>query len=215
MNAIEHTDLSKPIYDKVKQMILSNELKPGEKIVQEKIAKQLGVSRTPLHKALQQLEFDYFVESIPRRGMYVRKTDIKELIDVFDTREGLETIAVRLAIENNPHELAYELRTLFKPFESSINSINMEAYAYADDQFHKLLVKYSGNDILNRLYIFGNINSMVVQTGLLRSPAETYKEHIDIIEAIEKQNTELAEVLVKNHIRLSRNILAMQLVNED
>lgn len=63
---IFHTDLSKPIYDKIKSMILSNELRPGQKIVQEKIAFMLGVNRLPLNKALQFLEHEMLVVSIPR-----------------------------------------------------------------------------------------------------------------------------------------------------
>ena len=59
---IEHSDLSLPVYEKLKEMILNYELKPGEKLLQEKLAKQLGVSRTPLLKAMQMLEYDFLVE---------------------------------------------------------------------------------------------------------------------------------------------------------
>jgi len=74
-------------------MILAGELKPGEKLPQEKIAEQLGVSRMPLHKAFVMLEDEFLVESIPRRGIFIRKPDIQEIIDAFECREGLEGIA--------------------------------------------------------------------------------------------------------------------------
>ena len=81
---IEYTDLSQPIYKRLKEMIRNGELKQGEKIVQEKIAEELGVSRTPLMKALLALENEYLVESIPRRGMYLRVLDYKEIIDIYN-----------------------------------------------------------------------------------------------------------------------------------
>src|SRR5882757_227518 len=98
---IEHSELSQPVYKKLKDMILTHELIPGQKIVQEKIAKQLGVSRTPLLKALQMLEYEMLVESVPRRGMFVKNMDWQEMVEVFDCRECLEGMAVKLLTEKN------------------------------------------------------------------------------------------------------------------
>src|ERR1700748_1369212 len=99
-------------------MILSDELIPGQKIVQEKIAKQLGVSRTPLLKALQMLEYEMLVESIPRRGMFVKQMDWQEMVEVCDGRECLEGMAVNLLTENKNTAVLQKLQKLMEPFLS-------------------------------------------------------------------------------------------------
>jgi len=70
---MEHVELVDRLYLTVKQMILDQQLVPGQKLVQEKLATELGVSRSPLLKALQRLESELLVESFPRRGMYVKQ----------------------------------------------------------------------------------------------------------------------------------------------
>ncbi len=97
---IEYQDLSYEVYKRLKAMILANEFEPGQKLKQEEIATMLGVSRMPLHKAFQILENEMLVENLPRRGFYVTKIDINQLIDAFECREALEGVAVRRATSN-------------------------------------------------------------------------------------------------------------------
>lgn len=206
---IEHTDLSRPVYEKLKSMILSNELKPGQKILQEKIATQLGVSRTPLLKALQMLEYEYLVESIPRRGVFVKVIDFKEMIDVFDCREGIESVAVRLiASKADRVNIVNELEALFEPFVLNSDKININDYRDADEVFHKKLVQRSGNPILDRIFIYGNIHSRVIQMGLVRPPEETLSEHLNVLQAIKDGDVQKAEFEMKQHIRKSRDMIA-------
>ncbi len=115
-----HTNLASLIYSQVKKLILSKELRPGEKIVQDRLAGQLGVSRTPLIKALQMLEAEFLVESIPRRGMFVKEISTKELIDAFECREVLEGAAARLAAKRITDTEVGKLQTLFAPFQGDI-----------------------------------------------------------------------------------------------
>lgn len=203
---IEHAELSKPVYDKIKEMILAQELKPGEKIIQEKVAESLGVSRTPLLKALQLLENEFLVESIPRRGMYVRKLGLKEMIDVYDCREAIEGMAARLLCRSSSPLDTQKLRNCFEPFLSK-DEIDVGKYAQADEFFHRLLVKLTDNQPLERIYFFGNIHDRVVDLGLVRSPEETLAEHFKIIEAIEERNPQKAEKYTRDHIRRSKKIL--------
>jgi len=95
MAELSNKELSGLAYNRVKEMVLNGQLKPGQKIVQDKLAKSLGISRTPLRGALQMLEAEYLVESIPRRGVFVRTFDDEKIIEVYDIRIALETIAIR------------------------------------------------------------------------------------------------------------------------
>ena len=164
---IEHKNISQPIYLKLKEMILNGELKQGEKIIQEKIAELLGVSRTPLMKALLTLENEYLVESVPRRGMYVKAFDKKEIIDIYICREAIEGMAARLLAYLKDDKIVAQLENCFTPFQSG-NKINIEAYSRADEKFHSLLIKLTENAPLDKIYFFGKIHDKVIGHGLVR-----------------------------------------------
>ncbi len=204
---IKHTSISEPIYLRLKEMILNGELKQGEKIVQEKIAESLGVSRTPLRKALMALENEYLIESIPRRGMYMRSWDQKEIIDIYICREAIEGMAARILAETKNDSIIKQLKDCFTQF-LNVEEINLTAYAEADEEFHSLLIKLTENAPLDKVYFFGNIHSKVIGHGLVRKPEETLDEHFKIIEAIEQGDADKAEQLARQHIKKSRELLS-------
>jgi DNA-binding GntR family transcriptional regulator len=209
---IQHSDLSIPVYNKLKEMIIENELKPGEKLLQEKLAARLGVSRTPLLKALQMLEYDFLVESIPRRGMFVKKLSTEEMRDIYDVREGIETVAVRLVSERINEKQLQQLKNIWKPFVNNTH-INKEKYRKADDGFHALLLEFSANKMLQKLYTHSLLQARVEQMGLMRAPEETLPEHLSILNAIEAGNAELAEKELKNHLRKSKKLIGINSKN--
>lgn len=199
---MKHIELVDRVYEEVKQMIFDQKLVPGQKIVQEKIAEDLGVSRSPLLKALQRLENEFLVESIPRRGMIVKQMSLKELIDIFECRAVLEGLSARLAAQTITIKQIASLKNCFKPFLNS-SSINNLEYAKADRFFHDLIMKCSGNDVILRLELLTNVHLKAFQAGLFREPKETLPEHLAIIEALEQRNGVLAEKLMRNHIEIS------------
>lgn len=213
MAKIEHVDLSLRVYDALKGMILSGELEPGQKITQMKLAEEIGVSRTPLLKALQILEHELLVESIPRRGMFVKKMKHEEIIDAFDCREGLEGIAARLTAERITDSQLRRLEKLFAPFKNQTD-ISVKDYGRADQQFHRLLIQFSGNQILPRIEMVGNIHIISYNRGLIRPPEETLPEHDAIVNAIAKHQSDLAEQHARAHLRKSRDVLAASLAAE-
>ncbi len=198
---LEYYDLSFLAYKQIKEMILNNVLKSGEKIVQEKLAAELGVSRMPLHKAFQMLENELLVESVPRRGIFVSKFNLSEIKDAFECREAIEGVAARKAAELITDEKIKFLYDLFKPFENDINNVDIIKYEEADKLFHKTLLELSENKILQRMELFGNVLTRTYQRGLTRTPAETYAEHISIIDAIAARNGDEAERLIRIHFR--------------
>jgi len=195
---IQHQDLSYEIYKRLKSMILANEFEAGAKLKQEHIAAMFGVSRMPLHRAFQMLENEMLIESIPRRGYYVTKVDAKQLIDAFECREALEGIAARRAAHNITKEQLRYLKSLFKKFIGA-SEINVAEYLESDQEFHNMIMKISGNQIINRLEMLGNNTIRTFRGGLLRPPQETLSEHLGIIAAMEQGDGELAEKLIREH----------------
>jgi len=203
-----HTDLASLVYKRVKNLILSKELRAGQKIVQEELAGQLGVSRTPLIKALQRLEAEFLVESLPRRGMFVKEISAEELIDAFECREALEGVSARRAATRITDAEIAELRALFTPFQGQEGQIDVAQYVDADIQFHKLISEISGNRIIAHLEILGNVHRTTV-LHIKRLPEETLEEHLAIIEALERRDAADAERLMHAHLRRTRDSVAL------
>ncbi|MDR8389704.1 GntR family transcriptional regulator [Aliifodinibius sp. S!AR15-10] len=205
--APEHIDLTSWIHEELKSQILEHKLKPGQKIIQEEVAEDLGVSRTPLLKVLQILEAEFLVESKPRRGYYVREISNKEMIDVFDCREVLEGLAARLVAERANDSEIETIKNCFSQFIESDGPINEEEYEKADQRFHSLISKVCNNKMLARLEMIGNVHILAYQKGLLRPPEETLSEHKKIITALLNRNGEEAERAMRIHIKRSRESL--------
>ncbi len=205
MDKIFNNELSAQAYNRVRRMIISKDLAPGQKIVQDKLAEQLGISRTPLRSALQMLEGEGLIVSNKGKGVSVKAFSDIEIVEIFECRMALESTAVRLFTEHaRPIEIK-NLRQLFEPF--LIDKIDDEAYQKADAEFHDTIIKHSGNNFLYRLFHKGNLLVCMDLIGLLRLPHETLPEHMAIIEAIEKRDSDLAETLVKSHLNITKKLI--------
>ena len=135
-----HENLDLKVYRELKSMIVERKLKPGEKILQEKISQQFGVSRTPLMCALKKLEQEKLVQAVPRRGFFVRRFTPEEVLEAFELREILEGLAARrAALVISPAE-AEKLKMFFKAADFSERNLNIRRYAEEDRRFHQFLI---------------------------------------------------------------------------
>lgn len=194
-------------------MILMGEMKPGEKILQEKIAALLGVSRMPLHKAFQMLEDEFLVESIPRRGIYVRRPDLKEILEAFECREGLEGVAARRAAQYISEDQINELYDLMNPFRFRKDIDEIE-YRNADRAFHEIIINSSGNSILQKLNNIGNILTRTYPKGIILPYEESIQDHLKIIRSFRERSALKAEQLIREHSRKARNIIEKQILSK-
>ncbi len=199
---LKFTELTDHVYSQLKSMIFNRQLRPGDKLVQEKLAAELGVSRSPLLKALARLENELLVESIPRRGMYVKKMSAREMVDVYECRAAIEGLAAKLVAERAQKNEIKELGRLFEPFHYQ-HPIDPTTYETADHKFHSMIIVLSENKIIKRLEMLGNIHLIASQIGLVRPPEETLPEHDRIIGAMESGNASLAETAMREHIQSS------------
>ena len=125
----EHENLDQKAYQILKSMIIERQLLPGDKIPQEKLAEDLGISRTPLINALKFLEHEKLVQSIPRRGFFVRLFDKTEMISIFELREVLEGLAARRACPEHHRSGNRQLKGFFRQFDGIRNITDLKAYA--------------------------------------------------------------------------------------
>ena len=215
---ITSTNLDQKAYQIIKDMIENRELKPGEKIPQEKLATDLGISRTPLISALKFLEQEKLVETKPRRGFFVRLFSLEELVSIFEIREVLEGLSARRAAHSITASQCTQLRKIFEPFTKVSNITDYQAYSAADRKFHNLLAEISSREFLNSILQTYNIVSLAylypTREGLIRTPNETIQEHIDIIEAICSYDPKAAELAMRFHLQTTAATLIEEIQSD-
>ena len=213
-----HENLDRKVYRELKSMIVDRKLKPGDKILQEKISQEFGVSRTPLMCALKKLEQEKLVQAIPRRGFYVRRFTKEEVLEAFELREILEGLAARKAAMIITPVQAEKLRAFFRDADVSDSGQSIKRYSDEDRRFHNVLIELGGFDLLNDILENYNIIAVSyridVMEGLVRHPRETLPEHRSLIEAIASGKPDLAEKLARQHFARSRQQLLKEMEQE-
>ncbi len=200
----EHENLDQKAYEILKNMITERQILPGEKIPQEKLAQELGISRTPLISALKFLEHEKLVESKPRRGYFVRLFSKHEMVSIFELREVLEGLAAKRAATNITDKEIDILKGFFRSFAGSINITDFRAYAKEDRRFHNFIAEIGAQEFLKSILHTCNIITASYQylstEGLVRPPNETFQEHLAVIEAIGDRDPDAAEKLMRRHL---------------
>ena len=201
---IESPNLRDRVYEILKKSIIFQEISPGEKIDEEAIAKQLGVSRTPIRETLCRLENEGMVKIIPRRGAFVVQHSREKITEILMVREVLEGFAARLAVDYVNEKTIERMRSLFNGFSELNIRDHLPDYAQADLEFHNLIIKTSRNNLLISLMdtLNNHIQMFRFQTFSLDGrPEHSMVEHAHIIEALEKKDPSSAESLMREHIR--------------
>lgn len=201
----EHENLDQKAYLIVKAMINDRRLAPGEKISQEKLAGELGISRTPLISALKYLEKEKLVEAKPRRGFFVRVFDREEMISIFELREVLEGLAARRAAMAVNDRQIQQLGQFFSDFTGKGSITDYRDYCREDRRFHNFVTAIAAREFLASILSSYNIISfsyqLVSSEGLVRSPDETLGEHMAIINAICNRDPQAAESMMRRHFK--------------
>ncbi|MEA1964761.1 MAG: GntR family transcriptional regulator [Candidatus Aerophobetes bacterium] len=205
---VKHKNVEEKTFEALKDMILVQELKPGERIIQEFLAANLGVSRTPVKKALTKLAELGLVTVKPKGWIYVRRFSKKEILAIYDVREMLEGLSARLAAEKINKKDIKKMREMFISLKESQSKSFSKLYVAADLKFHEFLAQKSGNDVLWKIIRGFGIQIAAFEPGVFRSPKDTLKDHLEIIDALADHNGELAETLMRAHIRATREKIA-------
>ena len=216
---MSHKNLDAKVYGRLKSMILDRKLLPGEKIPQEKLARDLGISRTPLVSALKVLEKEKLVQSIPRRGFSIRLFTGLEMISIFELREVLEGLAARRAALNITDKEIKHLKGFFQAFEGLSNIEDIKAYAKEDQRFHHFLLDIGAKEFLKSILETYNIiiysYQVISSEGLIQSPNESIRDHLAVIDAVSRRDGESAEKLMRRHLKKSIAILRRNLAEND
>ncbi|HTR11006.1 MAG TPA: GntR family transcriptional regulator [Paraburkholderia sp.] len=174
------------------------EIRLDERVLSE----TLGVSRTPVREAMTLLEQEGFLRMVPRRGIYIVRKSKREIVEMIQMWAALESMAARLATIHATDEEIARLRHMFDDFRDSTPAEHIAEYSDANIAFHQAIVELSKSQI-----ILDTIKNIFVHVRAIRRmtisqsdrASRSIVDHLRIIEALEKRDTELAEKLVRQH----------------
>lgn len=182
--------------------ILDGTLQPGDRVVESRIAKELGVSQGPVREALRDLELLGFIESEPFRGARVRKITAEDLIEIYPIRAALEGVAAREAARRIDDDTLQRLNDCLERMRQAASNKDRDAHIDADVQFHRTIVEASQNRMLLQMWLSTSLSSSTMVSVALtqRSLMELANRHVDIIDALRKGDPALAEATMRSHI---------------
>lgn len=169
---------------------------------ERQLSETLGVSRTPIREAMTVLEQEGFVRSVPRRGIFVVRKTKREILDLIVVWAALESMAARLAATHACDEDIAGLRRLFNEFEAQPPAAHMHEYSEANIAFHQAVIRMGGCRLI--VDMTGNLflHMRAIRAVSVRQENRfeiSMREHMAIIDALERRDPDLAERLVREH----------------
>jgi len=174
------------------------------RVREEDLASQLGVSRTPVREALIRLDSTGLISLRPGRGALLQPVSDRDYLEWLQLREQLEGFAAREAALNASQRDVQTLRALFEPFlEPGVAEAKAAEYSHATVAFHTEVIRLARNHLLERVWAsFGHRQTSYRRRTIARlhRSADSLREHLQIIDAIERRDADQAEALARAHV---------------
>jgi DNA-binding GntR family transcriptional regulator len=193
------------VYTALKEAIMAADIyaqREEIRLDERQLSLALGVSRTPLREAMTRLEQEGFLRTVPRRGVFIVRKTKKEIIEIIEICAALESMAARLATIHASDASIAALRPMFDEFHRSAQSEHLHEYSDANVAFHQAIIHLSGSHLMGRTIenLFVHVRAIRRMTISQQDRASrSIADHMRIIEALERRDTELAERLVRQH----------------
>jgi len=194
-------------YVAIKRKILSGRVRPGEWLAENAEAEALGIGRTPVREALIELEHENLVKIAPRKGVLVVPISVEDIRDVYEMREVLDCLAVRLALGRVPEDELSSFEDLFRELLRQPNYDPAEELIEVDRAFHDFVLRCSGNRWLMDIAGLLLDRSQLIRVISHKHPGrmeESWHEHLGLIEAIRESDAASAARWALVHVTNAR-----------
>ena len=203
MAALIYRTLRDNIADIIRKRIIYQELEPGQKIVEQDLAKEFKTRRAPIREALRQLELEGLVNIIPNKGAYVTGISDKDVHDIYMIRSMLEGLCVRWATEHITQEQLEELDEIILLSEYHMDKGHSDQLTELDGRFHQILYEASQSRILDHVLSDFHKYVQLARRTSVKTEERAIKsigEHNEILNAIKAKDAEKAGNLATIHI---------------
>jgi DNA-binding GntR family transcriptional regulator len=198
----DRASLGKVVSERIRGLILDGSLKPGERLVEDRLSAELGVSRVPVREALRSLSAEGLVRLEPRRGATVVKVTPEIVAELVEVRALLEGFNARLAARRHDPAIVAQLQVTLERGNEASKDGSAESLSRLNAEFHERLGDASRNSVL--LDVMRGLRERTSLAFVLNSRArarEDWKEHARILEAVITGDEELAALLATRHVQ--------------
>jgi DNA-binding GntR family transcriptional regulator len=195
-------------YIKIREMIISGEINKNSHISLQVMARKLGVSKSPVRDAFQRLQNDGLVNIFPTQGIFIRDLSFDEAINIYDVRIALESYVLERVFPSIKEEDIKKLRKILEYQKISLDENDAYKFMKYDEEQHLYFFELYSNIIF--LEIFNSLRTRIFRAGIqaLMSGAmfDTYKDHLAIVDSLEKRNLNKTIENLKQHLRRGLNV---------
>jgi DNA-binding GntR family transcriptional regulator len=190
-------------YLEIRRRILESEMPPNAQYLEQELADELNMSRTPVREALIRLSDERLVEVRPRHGARVLPVSVRDMREIYELLAELEAMAARVLAERGlSREELMRIEQVVADMDASLARNDLLAWARNDEIFHALLVEFSGNSRLSQIVgmFRDQAHRLRMQTLRLRpKPTASNRDHAAVVEAIRKRDGEAAAAIHRRH----------------
>lgn len=211
---LNHTSKKKKIsaadraYSAIRTAIANGDLRPGYPLLETELSEQLGMSRTPVREAINRLKAEDMIETVRRKGIFVKTLSTEELSQMYEVAEGLEGMVAYL-VASEPDVQLDELENDILTMEQALAENNTDKWVVADEDYHTALYKLCKNtylvEQLKRLHEKLRLARLILIAGSTEDKIQSTKEHRATYEAIKAGDAELARKITQNHWKRVRD----------
>ena len=214
MKVTKRKSLREEVYDSLKKSILHGKLTAGQRLIEEQLAFQVGISRTPVREAFHKLERDELVTRLPKGGFAVKEFTKEDVEEIFGIRSALESYAVFLATLHISPERISTLEKKIEETEKAMKSSDNDKVIQLHTEFHDLL--YQSCKSKKLIEMINNFRDYFYRyrPALLRTEKtirQSIEDHRHMLVAMKKKNPRLVERLVRNHLTKGKEIIMKEI----
>ena len=202
------------VFEMIHQHIVTGELRPNQRLIDSEIAKELGISRTPVREALKRLEVVGYVSTLPNGGIIVTEHSTREIQYLYDIREALETMAVKLACNRATEEQINKVEEYYNRGVSTVSNGDIDRYIGLHIAFEEELYAACGNEqLLSLIRMFRDqyYARRIARVFTSRDWRTQLKQHGRIMKALRKRSADRAAKALERHLRISLRVALQRL----
>ena len=195
--------------ERLRQAIVTGALRPNRRLVESEIAKKLGMSRTPVREALKQLEMQGYLSKLPGGGLVVTDHSPSQIRNLYEIREALETMAIKLACQRATQEQIDKAADYHERSIEVINNRDVNRFIDLNSAFHNELLSACGNEQLwSLIQVFRDqfFDRRLVKVFSAADWRIMIKHHQRLLDAVRQRDVRLAEKAVREHVKIAMRI---------
>ncbi|MDD2979725.1 MAG: GntR family transcriptional regulator [Hespellia sp.] len=208
-NGTENISKKQVAYDKIKEMIINGKIPKEAPLVERQLCETLSISRTPVREALRELAGDDLVEIIEGKGVYVKRIEFRDMVEIFELREALEQMAMKLFVERADEDAVQALQECMKKQEEAYEKDDHEEFMEMDMEIHNLIAERAQNNRLKNS--ISNIYEQIKMIAISAKDDQKVRDlaitaHRKILQAVQNRDSEAAQKAMVEHVVEVKNL---------